>query len=113
MASNDNNNKHKLEEAESSMTRRRLSPRWTTDDDYSDSLEEEIEEAEEETKKVVSSEEMPMNQFDTSKEKLQAKRAHGIIFGDDGDTTLPSSEPRTPESRWHSDEDSNDDDFWM
>jgi hypothetical protein len=112
MASNDNNNKHKLEEAESSTTRRRLSPRWTTDDDCSDSLEEEIEEAEE-MKKVVSSEETPMNQFDTSKEKLQAKRAHGIIFGDDGDTTLPSSEPRTPESRWHSDEDSNDDDFWM
>jgi hypothetical protein len=116
MASNDNNDKHKMEEeVESSMARKRLrlSNDDASDDDSSNSPEEETEEEE------VSLEEMPMSdQLDTSKEKLQAKRDHGIVFGDDGDTTSPSSEPRTPESRRRSDEDSNDDDdddddFWM
>jgi hypothetical protein len=53
------------------------------------------------------------DQLDTSDEKLQSKRARGIVFGDDGDTTSPSSEPRTPESHRCSDEDNSDDDFWM
>jgi hypothetical protein len=48
---------------------------------------------------------------------LQAKHGSGLFFGDDGDTTSPSLEPRTPEtssSRVHSDpDDSDDDDFWM
>jgi hypothetical protein len=110
MASNDNNGKRKLEEeVESSMVRKRL---WlsnddTGDDNSSDSLEEEMEEE-------VSSEETSMNQLDTSEEKLQTKCVRGIIFGDDDNTTLPSSEPRTPESHQHSNEDNNDDDdFWM
>jgi hypothetical protein len=33
-----------------------------------------------------------------------------MIFGDDGDTTSTSSEPRTPECCRHSDEDSTDKD---
>jgi hypothetical protein len=66
----------------------------------------------------VSSEETSMNQLDTSEEKLQAKHARGIIFGDDGDTTSSSSKPRTPESYRRSDKDSSNDDddddiFWM
>jgi hypothetical protein len=37
-----------------------------------------------------------------------------MIFSIDGDTTSPSSEPHTTESRECSDEDSSDeDDFWM
>jgi hypothetical protein len=40
-----------------------------------------------------------MNQLDTSEEKLMAKRGRDIVFWDDGGTTSPSSEPRTPESR--------------
>jgi hypothetical protein len=92
------------EATKSSTMRKRL---WLfdddgSDDDSSDSLEEETEE-----------EETSMNQLDTSEEKLFAKRAHG---SDDGDTTSPSSEPRTLESRWCSDEDNCDDDnddFWM
>jgi hypothetical protein len=110
MASNSNNGKHKMEEeAESSTTRKRL---WLSGDDggdgdSSDLLEEDVVE--------VSSVEMLMNQLDTSEEKLYARRAHGILFSDDGDTPLMSSEPRTPESRWRSDEESSDDDddFWM
>jgi hypothetical protein len=83
MASNENNGKRKLEEeAESSMVRKRLR---LSDEDADSSEEEE-----------VSSEETSMNQLDTSKEKLQTKCAHGVIFGNDGDTTSPLSEPCTP-----------------
>jgi hypothetical protein len=117
MTSNDNNGKRKLEEeAESSTARKRLwlSDDDTGDDDSSDSLEEmEVEEE-------VSSEETSMNdQLNTFEEKLQAKHTRGIVFDDDGDTTSPSSEPRTPECRRCSDKDSSDDnddndnDFWM
>jgi hypothetical protein len=107
MTSNDND-KSKLEkEAESSMARKRLwlSDDDANDDDSSDSLEEE-----------VSAEEMSMNQLNTSEEKLFAKRDHDMIFSNDGDTTLCSLEPHTPESHRRSDEDSSDeddDDFWM
>jgi hypothetical protein len=92
MASNDSNRKRKLEEeAESSSARKRL--RLSDDDDSSDSSKEETEEEEEE----ISSEETSMNnQLDTSEEKLQAMCTHGIAFSDDGDTNLPSLEPRTP-----------------
>jgi hypothetical protein len=45
---------------------------------------------EEETEEEVSSEET-LKQLDTSEEKLFAKCSHGMIFSDDGDTTLPSS----------------------
>jgi hypothetical protein len=88
MASNDNNNKRKLEEeVESSTARKRfcLFDDDDGDDDFSDSSKEETEEEEE-----VSSTESSMNQLDTSKEKLLAKRDHGLVFGDDGDTTSPS-----------------------
>jgi hypothetical protein len=87
MASNDNNKRKLEEEAESSTVRKRLrlSDDDSGDDDSSDSPEEE-----------VSSKESSMNQLDTSEEKLLAKRSHGIIFGDDGNTTSPSSEPHTP-----------------
>jgi hypothetical protein len=105
MASNDNNGKHKLEEEVKSLTARkglRLSDDDTGDDDSSNSSEEEEEK--------VSSEETSMNdQVDTS-EKLQAKRACGIAFGDDDDTTSSSSEPRTLKSHRRSNEDSSDDD---
>jgi hypothetical protein len=64
----------------------------------------------------VSSEESSMK-LDNSEEKLLAKRGHDMIFSDDGDTTSPSLEPRTPESCRCSNEDSSDedddDDFWM
>jgi hypothetical protein len=93
IASNNNNIKHKLEEEVESlivMKRVLLSDDDADNDDSSDSPEE--EEMEEE----VSSEETTMNQLNTSEEKLQVKRAHGIVFGNDGDTTSPSSEPRTP-----------------
>jgi hypothetical protein len=112
MASNDNNDKCKLEEeVESSMAKKRL---WIFDDDVSDNdstdSPEETEE-EEEMKEEVSSDETSMNnQLDTSEEKLQAKHICGIVFGNDGDTTSPSSEPCSPESRQRSDEDSSDDD---
>jgi hypothetical protein len=76
------------------------------------SPKEETEEEEED----VSSEESSMIQLDTSKEKLPAKRGRGMVFTDDGDTTSPSSEPRTPESHVRSDPDSSneddDDDLW-
>jgi hypothetical protein len=66
MASNDDNNdKCKIEEeAESSMTRKRLQPSYDDNggDDSSDSPEEE----------EVSSEETLMNQLNTSEEKLFA-----------------------------------------
>jgi hypothetical protein len=89
IASNNNNIKHKLEEEVESlivMKRVLLSDDDADNDDSSDSPEEE----------EVSSEETMMNQLNTSEEKLQVKRAHGIVFGNDGDTTSPSSEPRTP-----------------
>jgi hypothetical protein len=118
MASNDNTSKHKLEEeAESSALRKRLrlSDDDGGDDDSFDSLEEEIEE--EDMEEEVSSEESSMNQFDTFEEKLLAKRSRSFFFSDNGDTTSPSLEPRTPEmpsSRVRSDPDgSNNDEFWM
>jgi hypothetical protein len=112
MVSSDNNINCKLEEEAESLTvrkRLRLSDDGAGDTDSSDTPEEETEEEE------VSSEESSMK-LDTSEEKLLTKHGHGIIFNDDGDTTSTSSEPRTPESRWRSDEDSSnedDDDFWM
>jgi hypothetical protein len=75
MASNDNNDKHKLEEEVESSTARkrlRLSDDDTSDADSSDSPKEETEEEE------VSLEETSMNQLNTSKEKLQAKRVLGM-----------------------------------
>jgi hypothetical protein len=104
MASNDNG-KHKFEEeVKSSMVRKRLqlSDDAGSDDDSSNSAEEE-----------VPSEESSMNQLCTSEDKLLVKCGRGIVFGDDSDTTSPSSEPLTPEmlsSHVHSDPDSSDDD---
>jgi hypothetical protein len=85
MASNDNNGKRKLEEeVESLMVRKSL---WLSNDDANDSSDtpEEMEEEE------VSLEETSMNQLNTSEEKLLAMRSRSIMFGDDGDTTSPSS----------------------
>jgi hypothetical protein len=101
MASNDND-KCKLEEDAESLTARKRLRLFNDDADANDSSDSPEEE--------VSSEETSMNQLDTSEEKLFAKRGHGMIFCDDGNTTLPSSEPRTPESRRCSDEDNNDED---
>jgi hypothetical protein len=76
-------------------------------------------EEEEETEEEVSSKESLMNQLDTSNEMLLAKRGHGIVFGDDGDTPSPSSEPRTLEMPSSSvcfdpnSSDNDDNDFWM
>jgi hypothetical protein len=113
MASNDNNGKRKLkEEAETSTVRKRLllSDDDRGGDDSSDSQDEDTT-AEEE----VSTEELSIREVDTSRGKLVAKHGHGLFFGDDGDTTSPSSQPRTPEtlsSRVHSDpNDSDNDDF--
>jgi hypothetical protein len=109
------------------MARKRL---WYTDDDGGDddssnSLKEDLleqepkEEVEEEMKEEISSKETSMNQLDTSKEKLYARRARGVLFSNDGDTPSMSSEPPpTLESHWRSDvessdDDDNDDDFWM
>jgi hypothetical protein len=104
MASNDNGKRKLEEEVESSMARKRLrlSDVDADDDNSSDSSEE------------VSLEETSMKQLDTS-EELFTKRGCGMIFSDDGNTTSPSLEPCTPESRWRSDEDNidDDDDFWM
>jgi hypothetical protein len=73
-------------------------------------------EEEAEVEDEVSLEEMLRNQLNTC-EKLFVRRAHGMLFGDDGDAPSVSSEPRTPESRRHSDKESSadddDDDFWM
>jgi hypothetical protein len=77
------------------MKRLRLSDDIGGDGDDFESPEEDTEEEEEE----VSSEESLMNQLDTSEEKLLAKCSRGIIFSYDGDTTSPSSEPRTP-GKW-------------
>jgi hypothetical protein len=105
MASNDNGKRKLKEEVESSTVRKRLrlSDEGASDDDSSDSSVDETEE-----------EEMPMNQLDTSEEKLFAKCGRSMIFSDNGDTTSPC----TPESHWRSDEDNIDedddnDDFWM
>jgi hypothetical protein len=119
MASNDNNGKRMLEEeAETSAARKRI---WLSDDnggddDSSDSQDEDTVE-EEETEDEVSSDESLLNQFDASEDKLAAKHGRELFFGDDCDTTSPSSEPCTPEtpsSRMHSDPDGSDDgDIWM
>jgi hypothetical protein len=58
----------------------------------------------------VSSNEMLMNQLDNSEEKLFVRHAHGMLFNDDGDTTLMSSVPHTPESHQRSNEESSDED---
>jgi hypothetical protein len=68
------------------------------------------EEEEEEVEEEVSSNEMLMNQLDTSEEKLFVKHAHGMLFDDDGDTTLMSSVPHTPGSHERSNEESSDED---
>jgi hypothetical protein len=122
MTSNDNDKLKMEEEVESSMAKKRLplSDDDSGDDDSSDSPKEETEE--EETEEEVSSEESSMNQLNTLEEKLLAKRGRGMVFSNDSNTTSPSSEPRTPESRVRSDPDSSDednddndddDDFWM
>jgi hypothetical protein len=56
-----------------------------------DKCQAEEEEEEEEVEEEVSLEETSMNQVDTSEEKLHTRRAHGYLFGDDGDT--PRSRP--------------------
>jgi hypothetical protein len=122
MASNDNNEKCKVEQETDSLTARnrlRLSNDDSSDDDssdFSDLSEEELPEEETEEEEEVSSEGTLMNKLEASDEKLFAMRACGMLFGDDGDTPSKLLEPRTPESHWRSDEESNsddDDDFWM
>jgi hypothetical protein len=124
MASNDNNEKCKVEQETDSLTARnrlRLSNDDSSDDDssdFSDLSEEELpeEETEEEEEEEVSSEGTLMNKLEASDEKLFAMRACGMLFGDDGDTPSKLLEPRTPKSHWRSDEERNsddDDDFWM
>jgi hypothetical protein len=66
-------------------------------------------EEQEEMEEEVSSEETSMKQLNTFEEKLFAKHGRGMNFSDDGDTTSPSSEPHTHESRLRSNEDSNND----
>jgi hypothetical protein len=115
MASNDDGKRKLEEEAESSTTRKRLRP--SHDDGGDDNSSDCFDSPEEETKmeEEVSSDETSMNKLDTFKEKLFARRACGMLFGDDGDTPSTSLEPRTPESHRCSDEESSDDndDFWM
>jgi hypothetical protein len=93
MASNDdNNNKHNMEEeVESTIARKRLRPSDDNgrDDDSSNSPEEETEEEAE--VEEVSSEKMSMNQLNISEEKLFARRACSVLFGDDDDTPSTSS----------------------
>jgi hypothetical protein len=106
MASNDSSKCKLEEEVESLMARKRL---WLSDDDggdddSSDSLNDEAKKEEE-----VSSEESSMK-VDTSEDKLLAKHDRVMIFSSDGDTSSPSSEPRTLESHRCSDEDNNDED---
>jgi hypothetical protein len=60
-------------------------------------MEVKIEEEEETEEEDVSSVESSMNQFDTSEEKVMAKRIHDHFFGDDGNTSSMESEPRSPE----------------
>jgi hypothetical protein len=107
MASNDHGKCKMAEEAESLMTRKWL---WLSNDDGSDDDSSNSPEEEEE--------ETPMNQLDTSEEKLYVRRAYDILFSDDSDMPLTRSEPCTPESHRCSDEESSDDDddyddFWM
>jgi hypothetical protein len=95
MASNDNNDKCKLEEdVMSSVVRKRLqlSDDDGGDHDFSDSPEEEMEDEgeEEETEEEFSSEESTINQLDTSEEKLLAKRGRDLFFDDDENTNSPS-----------------------
>jgi hypothetical protein len=116
-----NNDKHKMEEAESSTARKwlQLFDDDDSDDDSSDSFNS-LEREPDETEEEVSSEEMSMNQLDTSEEKLYDKRARGILFSDNGDTPSTSSKPCTSESHRRSDQESSDEDdddddndFWM
>jgi hypothetical protein len=113
MASNDNGKRKVEEETESSMARKRLQPSDNdgSDDDSSISLgeetgeeekEEEMADEEEEAKEEVSSEEMSMNQLDTFKEKLFARRACGMLFSNDGDTPPMLSEQHNPNSHRNS-----------
>jgi hypothetical protein len=109
MASNDNGKRKLEEETESSVARKRLQPSDNdgSDDDSSISLgeetgEEEMADEEEEAKEEVSSEEMSMNQLDTFKEKLFARRACGMLFSNDGDTPPMLSEPHNPNSHRNS-----------
>jgi hypothetical protein len=109
MASNDNDKRKMEEEAESSMMRKRL---WHIDNDGDDNDSSESSNSLEEEPEEVSLEETSMNQLDISEEKLHARRAHDILFKDDGDTTSTLSESLpTPKSHRCSDDD--DDDFWM
>jgi hypothetical protein len=113
MASNDNGKRKLEEETESSVARKRLQPSDNdgSDDDSSISLgeetgeeekEEEMADEEEEAKEEVSSEEMSMNQLDTFKEKLFARRTCGMLFSNDGDTPPMLSEPHNPNSHRNS-----------
>jgi hypothetical protein len=58
-----------------------------------------------------------MNQVNTSEDKLVAKHGSVLFFGDDADTTSPSSVPCTPETPSScvrsNPNGSDDDDFWM
>jgi hypothetical protein len=103
MAFNDDG-KRKMEEAESSMVRKRL--RLSNDDGSEDDSSDSSDSPEEE----VSSEETLMNQLNTSEEKLYARCAHDILFNDNCDTPSTSLEPCTLESHRRSDEESSDDD---
>jgi hypothetical protein len=51
-----------------------------------------------------------MNQLNTPEEKLFARHARGMLFGNDGDTPSTSSKPRTPKIRQCSDKESSDND---
>jgi hypothetical protein len=103
MAFNDDSKWKIEEEAESSMVKKRL---WLSNDDGGDNDSFDSPEEEEE----VSSEEMLMNQLDSSEDKVYDRHAPGILFSDNGNTPSTSSQPRTPESRQCSDEESSDDD---
>jgi hypothetical protein len=125
MASNDNNGNRGLEEeVETSAVRKRLrlSDNDGGDDNSSDLQHEDTVEEDEEMEEEVSSEVSSMNQIDTSEDKLVAKHDSRLFFGDDGDTTSPSSEPHTPEMPsscvrldpdGSDDDGSDDDDFWI
>jgi hypothetical protein len=125
MASNDNNDKIKVEEeAESSVVvRKRM---WLSDDNggnYSsgeskEQTDVEVKTKEEEEMEEVSSEESSVNQLDTSEEKLTTKHGYDLFFNDNGDTSSTASEPHSPEMlSSHVCSDSNDseddDNFWM
>jgi hypothetical protein len=82
-----------------------LLQRMASNDDDKHKMEEEAESSMARKRLWPSS----MNQLDTSKEKLYAKRARSILFSNDGDTPSTSLEPCTPGSRQCSDEESSDD----